>query len=423
MYLNGSRIADFLITAITVATQILIGRLFFREWKKRIPAFAAPAVTIILGVMWSMFLFASVSRFGRFAWMMRGIPLSVRTWVIAAGNLWGLPAVVSFVIYLLYRRLVSRSAPLHSPQRRALIQAAGVVAVTAPFAVAAFGAIVERFDFHVKEVDLPVPNLHPDLVGFRIGQLSDLHVSPWLSVRDAARAVDMLNELKPHLTVVTGDVITQPGDPLDGAILELGRLRADAGVLGCLGNHERFVRCEDYETREAAKYGIGILRNQSRLLRWGNGLLNVSGVDYQSHRDGEYLPDAEKLVLPGAANLLLSHNPDVFPVAVQKGFDAVMSGHTHGGQVTVEILNQTLNLARFATPYVAGLYRLQGRSCYVTAGLGTIAVPVRIGAPPEITVVRLVSAKGAVSSRHTEKNSSVAVARARPVLRESLKSA
>ena len=103
--------------------------------------------------------------------------------------------------------------------------------------------------------------------------------------------------------------------------------------------------------------------------------------------------NAEKLIVPGAANLLLSHNPDVFPGAVQKGFDAVMSGHTHGGQVTVEILNQTLNVARFATPFVAGLYRLQGRSCYVTAGIGTIALPVRIGAPPEITVVRLTRAR------------------------------
>jgi predicted MPP superfamily phosphohydrolase len=396
-YLNGSGIADVLVTIITIATQILIGRLFFLEWRKRLPAFAARALTGVLYVLWAAFLFASVSRFGRLAWMMRGIPLSIRTWFTAAGNLWGMAAVVSFGIYLLYRYLVSRyplstTAPVHSPQRRALLQAVGVAAVSAPFAVAAFGAIVERIDFHVKEIDLPIPNLHPDLEGFRIGQLSDLHVSPWLSVRDAGRAVDMLNELKPNLTVVTGDVITQPGDPLDGAIRELGRLRADAGVLGCLGNHERFVRCENYETVEAAKYGIGILRNQSRLLRWGNGLLNVSGVDYQARRDGGYLPAAETLVLPGAANLLLSHNPDVFPVAVRKGFDAVMSGHTHGGQVTVEILNQTLNLARFATPFVAGLYRLQGRSCYVTAGLGTIALPVRIGAPPEITVVRLTRA-------------------------------
>jgi predicted MPP superfamily phosphohydrolase len=391
-YLNGSRIADIFITVITISTQILIARLFFLKWRKQLPALAAWALGGILCALWVAFLFASTTRFGRLAWMMRGIPLFVRTWVTAAGNLWGMTAVASFAMYLLYRYLVSRSAPVHSPQRRALLHAAGTAAVTAPFAVAAFGAIIERIDFHVKEVDLPIPNLHPDLVGFRIGQLSDLHVSPWLSVRHAGHAVDMLNELKPHLTVVTGDVITQPGDPLDGAIRELGRLRADTGVLGCLGNHERFVRCQDYETSEAAKYGIGILRHESRLVRWGNGTLNVSGVDYQSRREGEYLVDAENLVVPGMANLLLSHNPDVFPVAVRKGFDAVMSGHTHGGQVTVEILNQTLNLARFATPYVAGLYRLQGRSCYVTAGLGTIALPVRIGAPPEITVVRLTRA-------------------------------
>jgi predicted MPP superfamily phosphohydrolase len=67
----------------------------------------------------------------------------------------------------------------------------------------------------------------------------------------------------------------------------------------------------------------------------------------------------------------------------------VLGGHTHGGQVTVEILNQNLNIARFFTPYVAGLYRLNGSSCYVNSGVGTIGMPVRLGAPPEITLLRL----------------------------------
>jgi hypothetical protein len=128
------------------------------------------------------------------------------------------------------------------------------------------------------------------------------------------------------------------------------------------------------------------------VLRFGNASLNVAGVDYQSIRDRGYLVGTGKLVVPGTTNLLLSHNPDVFPVAVEQGYDAMLSGHTHGGQVTIEILNQTLNFARFATPYVAGLYRLEGKSCYVTAGLGTIALPVRIGAPPEISVLRLTRA-------------------------------
>jgi predicted MPP superfamily phosphohydrolase len=383
--------ADILIAIVTIITQILIARWFFSA-RKKLPAPAAWALTCVLCVLWAAFLFATPFRFPPLGRMLTWIPPIVRSVLIATGNLWGLTAVASVAFYAVYGFFASRGAPVHSPERRRLIQAAGTVAAAAPFAVVAYGAIVERTNFQVREIDLPIPNLHTDLVGLRIGQLSDLHVSPWLSVRDAGRAVDMLNETKPYLTVVTGDVITQVGDPLDGAIRELGRLRADAGVLGCLGNHERYVQCQKYETREAAKYGIGILRHQSRLIRRGNGVLNVAGVDYQARRDGEYLPDAEKLVVPGLANLLLSHNPDVFPVAVRKGYDAVMSGHTHGGQVTVEILNQTLNVARFVTPYVAGLYRLEGRSCYVTAGIGTIALPVRIGAPPEITVVRLTRA-------------------------------
>jgi hypothetical protein len=385
-------IADILITVVTITTQILIARRFFSE-RKKLPAPVSRALTCILYVLWFAFVCAIPFRFPIFTQALRWVPPITRSVLIATGNIWGMTAVVSFCIYLLCSSFASGREPVHSPERRRLIQAAGTVAVAAPFAVVAFGAIVERTNFRVKEIDLPIPNLHPDLEGVRIGQLSDLHVSPWLSVRDAGRAVDMLNECKPHLTVVTGDVITQPGDPLDEAIRELGRLRADAGVLGCLGNHERYVQCQDYETREAAKVGIGILRNQSRILRWGNGVLNVAGIDYQSRREGPYLVNAEKMVVPGATNLLLSHNPDVFPVAVMKGYDAVMSGHTHGGQVTVEILNRTLNVARFATPFVAGLYRLQGRSCYVTAGIGTIALPVRIGAPPEITVVRLTRAR------------------------------
>jgi hypothetical protein len=385
------RVADTLLTLVTFSVQILIAYRFFSGWRKRFAPAAARVLTLLLAILWTAFLLALPFGFPSLAMRFHGIPLRLRTSIIAIGNLWGMTAVPSFAIFLIWQFLARRRTRAPSPERRRLLQAAATIAVAAPFAAVVFG-VVERTAFQVREVELPVPNLHPDLVGLRIGQLSDLHVSPWLSVRDAGRAVDMLNELKPHLTVVTGDVITQPGDPLDAAIRELGRLRADLGVLGCLGNHERYVGCEDYETNEAAKYGIGILRDEARPVRWGNGVLNVAGVDYQARREGPYLKGAEELVAPGMANLLLSHNPDTFPTAVRKGFDAVLSGHTHGGQVTVEILNQTLNFARFVTPYVAGLYRIDGRSCYVTAGIGTIALPVRLGAPPEITLLRLAKA-------------------------------
>jgi hypothetical protein len=286
--------------------------------------------------------------------------------------------------------LLRRVPATYSPARRQLIQGVAAAAISAPVAVTAFGALIERTRFHVKEVDFPVPGLAPDFEGLRIAQLSDFHVSPYLSVKDAARTVDMANELRPHLTLVTGDLISETGDPLDATIAEIARLRADMGVLGCLGNHEAYVGCEDYVTSECARRGIDFLRLENRQLRRGGGVLNIAGVDFQSfrHRD-TYLAGADKLVVPGMPNLLMSHNPDVFPVAVRQGYDAVISGHTHAGQVTVEILNQTLNVVRFFTPYVAGLYRLNGRSCYVTAGIGTIGMPVRLGAPPEITLLRL----------------------------------
>jgi hypothetical protein len=95
------------------------------------------------------------------------------------------------------------------------------------------------------------------------------------------------------------------------------------------------------------------------------------------------------MAAPGALNVLLSHNPDVFPVAAQKGYDLTMAGHTHGGQVTVEILNESINPARFFTPFVYGLFQRGAAAAYVTRGIGTIGVPVRIGAPPEIALLRL----------------------------------
>jgi predicted MPP superfamily phosphohydrolase len=170
----------------------------------------------------------------------------------------------------------------------------------------------------------------------------------------------------------------------------VARLKADAGIVGCLGNHEHYANVENYAAAAAARTGIPILRSQARPLRFGNAILNVAGVDYQPFsRKSSYLHGAGNLVMPGVTNILLSHNPDVFPVAAQQGYNLMLAGHTHGGQVSVEILEQAINPIRFLTPYVYGLYRQGAASGYVTRGIGTIGIPARIGAPPEISVLRL----------------------------------
>jgi predicted MPP superfamily phosphohydrolase len=286
-----------------------------------------------------------------------------------------------------FKRLIT--VPAMDPGRRRILDLAGLAVVASPAAVLGYGALVSRTDFRVREIDVPVPGLAPELAGLRLLLLSDIHLGAFLSEKEFARVIDASNELKPHMATITGDLISTAGDPLDACLRQLARLRSDAGTFGCLGNHEHYARAEQYTTVAGARLGITFLRSQRRALRFGNAAVNLVGVDYQPLHETPYLPGAERSILPGAVNILLSHNPDVLPRAAEVGFDLMLSGHTHGGQVTIEILDQNISPARFLTPYVAGLYREGATSGYVTRGVGTIGIPARVGAPPEITLLRL----------------------------------
>jgi hypothetical protein len=222
-------------------------------------------------------------------------------------------------------------AEFHPGRRRAL-KAAGNLAVAAPFAAMGYGSLIERLDFRVREIDVPIPGLPADLDGLRLLHLSDIHLSAFLSEAQLARVVVAANGLRPHLAAVTGDLISLRGDPIDACIRQLARLRTDAPVVACMGNHEVFAGVEDYAAAAGALVGISFLRGRSRPLRFGNATLHVAGVDYQPiFQRAKYLRGAERLVAPGEINLLLSHNPDVFPVAARQGYNLMLSGHTHGG--------------------------------------------------------------------------------------------
>jgi predicted MPP superfamily phosphohydrolase len=317
-----------------------------------------------------------------FQWAQRNTPVGLWTWLECAAliqTIWMIGASAALLIW-------RRPQPFH-PARRNLLRTAGTAALTLPMAGTAFG-IIRRNQFRVSEVSLPLPGLHKDLDGLRIVQVTDIHLSEFMTERELGTAIDMANETRATLALVTGDLITRRGDPLDACLKQLSRLRADAGVLGCLGNHEVYAEAQDYVTEQSRRIGIEFLRHQSKSLRFGNATLNFAGVDYQK-QNSRYLVGAEHLIVPGVTNVLLSHNPDVFPVAESQGYDLTISGHTHGGQVDVEILHQHINVARYFTPYVRGLYRRNNSLAYVSSGLGTIGVPVRLGAPPEISVLRL----------------------------------
>ncbi len=289
--------------------------------------------------------------------------------------------------FLRLRRHFDRPA---DESRRRVLNAAGNVAMAAPIAVMGYGVFIERTNFHVREVDMPLANLAPGLDGLSILQLSDIHMGAFLSERDLAKVVDASREHKAHLAVVTGDLITMGGDPLDACLRQLARVKSDAGTFGCMGNHERYALAEEYCEEAAARAGIRFLRKEAAVLRFGGGVLNLAGVDHQSHHGGrEYLVATENLKSREGLNVLLSHNPDVLPVAAEQGWDLMLSGHTHGGQINVEILDKSITPARMLTPYVYGTYRMEKTAGYVTRGIGTIGIPARIGAPPEISIIRL----------------------------------
>jgi uncharacterized protein len=299
-------------------------------------------------------------------------------------------ATAVYVLHGIFSAVRSQLGGDTDPDRRRVLNAAGGALMVSPLAVLGYGALVERLSFRVREVDIPLPGLPRELDGLRLVQLSDIHLSAFLSEKQLARVIDAANEQKPHLALVTGDLISAAGDPVDACIRQLARLKADAGIFGCLGNHEHYAGAEQYTVQAGARVGIPFLRWRARKLRFGRALLNIAGVDYQSlFRKNEYLIGADRLILPGAVNVLLSHNPDVFPVAARQGYNLMLAGHTHGGQVTLEILHRSVNPARFLTPYVYGLFRSGAAAAYVTRGIGTIGFPARIGAPPEISVLRL----------------------------------
>lgn len=309
--------------------------------------------------------------------------------------IWAFLSILWVGAWLVWRALAAivRPAPWsHSSARRGFLNAVGGALFAAPVAVLGYGVFVQRRNIRLREQKIVIPGLAEDLEGLRIVQLTDIHLSPFLSEQELAHAVAIANETIPHLALVTGDMISASRDPLDTCLNHLAELRAEAGIFGCLGNHEIYANAEDYATELGARLGIRFLRSESARVKFGGTLVNLAGVDYQRFRE-PYLRGAEKMVEPGILNVMLSHNPDVFPVAARQGYDLTIAGHTHGGQVRVEILREDLNVARFFTPYVDGLYHMDGRqagrSIFVSRGIGTIGLPARLGAPPEVALLRL----------------------------------
>lgn len=227
------------------------------------------------------------------------------------------------------------------------------------------------------------PRLPEALRGFRVVQLSDLHAGPFVRAGDLRAVVELANSLEPDLVAITGDLITHRAEDAELVRADLALLRARHGVLGVFGNHDYRGRREGEIAARWAQAGIHFLRNAGVRIERGGAALCVVGVeDLEEARELD-LERARECVREGDLELALCHNPRGALAFARESCVAVLCGHTHGTQLDLPWL-------RRAGPPHPGLRVQSGATAIVTSrGLGSIGLPLRIGAPTELVVLEL----------------------------------
>jgi predicted MPP superfamily phosphohydrolase len=245
-------------------------------------------------------------------------------------------------------------------------------------------AVTRDPDFTPVEVNLR--RGHPDLDGFTIAFLSDLHVGGLLEEHDLDRIIATVAERAPDLVVLGGDLMDHWPDEIEAYRRPLSRLDPPEGIVAVPGNHE-YHREDDLAVwRSTLKAcGVEVLINRGREIRRGAARLWVAGVDDLSR--GRTDLDAS---LNGRRDadpvLLLTHEPDVFHEAFRRGIDLTLAGHTHGGQINVAGWSP-IRHSKFG--WWRGRYERDGSVLYVGRGVGFSMLPIRIGSPAEIPLVTL----------------------------------
>ncbi len=391
---------------LIAASQFYWAWRFWRLLRKRIPRLAvrwavAVAILAIYLPLWNY-------NFNRFR---SSSPVSL-TWqdalLVAPFLTWAVSSLVGAIIALIFaipqlivglaRRIADmrRGDAIESPSRRVFLERTANVVTTAPFFLGTYGMLYGRLNLETTLQKIPLPRLPQAFEGFRIAQLSDIHIGPFMPEEQIRKYVEMTNAMKPDMIVLTGDFVTFDAKTQYAVVDALAGLKAPFGIFGCLGNHDAWSNAEDSITDLFRQRGVRILRTETAAIRIQDQSFNLIGTDFQSSRRfgssppvANLLGNIVPLIARDRVNILLSHNPDTFDRAAELGIDLSMAGHTHGGQASLEFISPEIAPSRLVTPYVAGWFRKPGGQLYVNRGIGTIGVPIRLGAPPEITIYQL----------------------------------
>ena len=264
--------------------------------------------------------------------------------------------------------------------RRAVLRGAIVAGTGALAGAGAYGYAYERHDLEVTRAALPIAGLPPALAGLRVGLITDVHRSLFVSHDDVARAVTSLMNEKPDLIVLGGDYVTYGDRDYVGPAAEaLAPLAAPHGVFGILGNHD-----DDHDMPSAlARNGVQMLKDARTRLILRNETIDLVGIRFWTKRQN----DIAALTRDAAPmTILLAHDPRRLTEAAALNVPLVLSGHTHGGQIVLPLVGA---VAAQKFPVVAGVGRRDRTTLFVSRGVGTIYLPVRINCPPEVALLTL----------------------------------
>lgn len=256
--------------------------------------------------------------------------------------------------------------------------ASGVGAVTG---VTAYGVAYERHRVGLTTIETPVSGLPPALEGLRIGLITDVHHSAMVHASDVTKAVDLLAATRPDLIVLGGDYVTYGDRQFVGPVAERLAPLAGAphGSFAVLGNHDD----DRYMPAALAAKGFQVLRDQRTTLSIRGERLDIAGIRFWTRRANDL---AQVLRGAGETTVLLAHDPRRLTEAAMFDVQLVLSGHTHGGQV---LLPGVGAIAGRKFPVLSGVASRGSTAIFVSRGVGTVYVPVRVNCPPEVAVVTL----------------------------------
>jgi predicted MPP superfamily phosphohydrolase len=358
--------------------------------------FVPPEWFVIIGLM--PFYVWQAATFFIGLWLLIGklikLPFLISTWLLKLIK----PVKVWFE-----KIKARRTVQVVDLSRRRFLRTATFALSSYAFAGATYG-IIRHDDFKIDSKQIKITNLPPELKGLTLTLISDIHAGQYMQEHEMREYADIVNDLGSDLIIIPGDFINFQIEDTKSVAKAFRDLKAKYGVYGSLGNHDFFVNPDYVASVMNNESPVQVLRNEHNKITIKGRDLYILGVD--DTRDAgirrneailKYIDDtiqnaeASNDSFKSSPKILLCHKPYAFDDMAKRDLDLVLAGHTHGGQVVpFKFGDFNLSFAAFVSKYISGFYNIGNSNMYISRGIGTVGLPIRLNCPPEITKITLV---------------------------------